>query len=210
MTSRCHDLMIINQLVTSFIYLSIYVFVTEIKVLILLWLDTWWVCVCVSHSVMFNSFWPHGLWPASLLCPWNSPGKNTGVDSHSLLQGIFQTQGSNPGLPYCRQILYCLSHREAHVRINWPFFASLVLQWTSCWSQLLWIRGRLLGFTVTPGDQGLYDDSHLREGGFWGSGRENKVLSVFQAGNQGTRGLASCVTWHQPKVTLFPLTLLGS
>ena len=111
MTSRCHDLMIINQLVTSFIYLSIYVFVTEIKVLILLWLDTWWVCVCVSHSVMFNSFWPHGLWPASLLCPWNSPGKNTGVDSHSLLQGIFQTQGSNPGLPYCRQILYHLSHQ---------------------------------------------------------------------------------------------------
>ena len=95
MTSRCHDLMIINQLVTSFIYLSIYVFVTEIKVLILLWLDTWWVCVCVSHSVMFNSFWPHGLWPASLLCPWSSPGKNTGVDSHSLLQGIFPTQGLN-------------------------------------------------------------------------------------------------------------------
>ena len=73
-------LMIINQLVTSSIYLSIYVFVTTIKVLILLWFDTWWVCVCVSHSVMFDSFWLHGLWPTSLLCPWNSPGKNTGVD----------------------------------------------------------------------------------------------------------------------------------
>ena len=39
---------------------------------------------------------------ARLLCPWNSPGKNTGVGSHSLLQGIFLTQGSKPGLLYCR------------------------------------------------------------------------------------------------------------
>ena len=43
--------------------------------------------------------------------PWNSPGQNTGVGSLSLLQGIFPTQGSNPGLPHCRQILYQLSHK---------------------------------------------------------------------------------------------------
>ena len=42
--------------------------------------------------------------------PWNSPGQNTGVGSLSLLQGIFPTQGSNPGLPHCREILYQLSH----------------------------------------------------------------------------------------------------
>ena len=42
----------------------------------------------VSHSVVSNSLWPHGLQPASLLCPWNSLDKNTGVGSHSLLQGI--------------------------------------------------------------------------------------------------------------------------
>ena len=42
---------------------------------------------------------------------WNSPGKNTRVSSHSLLQGIFPTQGSNPGLLHCRQILYQLSHQ---------------------------------------------------------------------------------------------------
>ena len=48
----------------------------------------------------------HGLYS-----PWNSPGQNTGVGSHSLLQGIFPTQGSNPGLPHCRQILYQLSHK---------------------------------------------------------------------------------------------------
>ena len=41
----------------------------------------------------------------------DSPGKNTGVDRHSLLQGIFPTQGSNPGLLHCRQILYCLRHQ---------------------------------------------------------------------------------------------------
>ena len=41
----------------------------------------------------------------------DSPGKNTGVDCHALLQGIFPTQGSNPGLPHRRQILYNLSHQ---------------------------------------------------------------------------------------------------
>ena len=49
----------------------------------------------------------------SLLCPWNSPGKNTGVDCHSLLQGIFLTQGSNPGPLHCRQIIYHLNHQES-------------------------------------------------------------------------------------------------
>ena len=41
----------------------------------------------------------------------DSPGKNTGVGCHALLQGIFPIQGSNPGLPHCRWILYCLSHQ---------------------------------------------------------------------------------------------------
>ena len=54
---------------------------------------------------------PHGLWPTSLLCPWGFPGKNTGAGCHFLLQGIFPTQGSNPGLPHYRQTLYPLSHQ---------------------------------------------------------------------------------------------------
>ena len=49
--------------------------------------------------------------PTRLLCPWNSPGKNTRVSCHFLLQGIFPTQGSNLGLLHCRQILYHLSHQ---------------------------------------------------------------------------------------------------
>ena len=51
---------------------------------------------CVSHSVMFDSFRPP-MDHKRLLCPWNSPGKNTRVGCHSLLQGIFPTEGSNPG-----------------------------------------------------------------------------------------------------------------
>ena len=59
-----------------------------------------------SCSVVSDSSRPHGLYS-----PWNSPGQNTGMGSLSLLQGIFPTQGSNPGLPHCRQILYQLSHK---------------------------------------------------------------------------------------------------
>ena len=43
--------------------------------------------------------------------PWNSPDQNTGMDSLSLLQGIFPTQGSSPGLPHCEWILYQLSYQ---------------------------------------------------------------------------------------------------
>ena len=53
-----------------------------------------------SHSVTSDSLWLHGLYS-----PWNSPGQNTGVGSHSLLWNIFLTQGSNPGLLHCKQIL---------------------------------------------------------------------------------------------------------
>ena len=61
------------------------------------------MCVCVSCSVMSDSLRPHELQPARLLCPWNSPGKNTGVDCRFPLQGIFPTQGSNLGLLHRRQ-----------------------------------------------------------------------------------------------------------
>ena len=63
----------------------------------------------VSRAVMSDSLWPRGLQPGRLLFPWDSPGKNTRVSTHSLLQGIFPTQGSNPGFLHCRQILYQLS-----------------------------------------------------------------------------------------------------
>ena len=55
--------------------------------------------------------WPHGLQPTRLFCPWDFPGKDTGVGCHFLLQGIFPTQGSNPGLLHWRQIPYRLSYK---------------------------------------------------------------------------------------------------
>ena len=61
-----------------------------------------------------------------LFSPWNSPGHNTGKGSHSLLQGIFPTQGLNPGLLYCRWILYQLSHKGSPRILEWvvyPFFS---------------------------------------------------------------------------------------
>ena len=64
-----------------------------------------------SHSVVSDSLQPHGLYS-----PWNSPGQNTGVGSLSLLQGIFPSQGSNPGLLHCRRILYQLSHKWSPLR----------------------------------------------------------------------------------------------
>ena len=64
---------------------------------------------CESRSVMSDSLWTHGLYS-----PWNSPGQNTGVGSLSVLQGIFPTQGLNPGVPHCRWMLYQLSHRGSH------------------------------------------------------------------------------------------------
>ena len=56
--------------------------------------------------------------PTRLFCPWESPGKNTGVGCHSLLQGIFLTQGLNPGLLRCRQIIYHLRHQESPRRVK--------------------------------------------------------------------------------------------
>ena len=78
-----------------------------------------WITVNESEScsVVSDSSWPHGLYS-----PWNSPGQNTGVGSLSLLQGIFPTQGLNPGLPHCRQILYQLSHKGSPRILEWVIF----------------------------------------------------------------------------------------
>ena len=60
------------------------------------------VVVVPSPSIMSDSLHTHGSKPARILCPWDVPGKNTGVGCHFLLQGIFLTQGSNP----CVQSFY--------------------------------------------------------------------------------------------------------
>ena len=62
----------------------------------------------LSPVCLFETPWTV---PARLLHPWDSPGKNNEVGCHFLLQRIFPTQGSNLGLPHCRQTLYHLSHQ---------------------------------------------------------------------------------------------------
>ena len=87
-----------------------------------LWPNHLCVCVCgraPSCSVELDSLQPHGLQPTRLLCPWNSPGQNTGVGNLSLLQRIFPTQGSNLGLLHCRQIIYQLSHKGSPRILEW-------------------------------------------------------------------------------------------
>ena len=81
----------------------------------------------ISHSVMSNSL------DTRLLCSWDSPGKNTGVGYHELLQGIFLTQGLNLGLPHCRQIFYFLSHqgnpfniREMWIKTTMRYYLTLI------------------------------------------------------------------------------------
>ena len=67
-----------------------------------------------SHSVVSDSLQPHE--PYS---PWDSPGQNSEMGSLSLLQGIFPTQGWNPGLPHCSWILYQLSHQGSPRILEW-------------------------------------------------------------------------------------------
>ena len=64
-----------------------------------------------------------------LYSPWDSPGKNTEVGSQSLLQGIFPSQGWNPGLPHCGRILYCVSHQGSPNTTSWLIF-------TECWQSV--------------------------------------------------------------------------
>ena len=66
--------------------------------------------------------------PSGFSVHGDSPGQNTGVGSCFLLQGIFPTQGSNPGLLHCRRILYCLSRQESHQGNNVYVFTFTFIQ----------------------------------------------------------------------------------
>ena len=67
------------------------------------------VVVCSLNRVQLLQ--PHGQRSLTVCSPRNSPGRNTGVSYHSLLQGIFLSQELNPGLLHCRQILYHVSYK---------------------------------------------------------------------------------------------------
>ena len=96
---------------------------------------------------MSDSLRTHGIYS-----PWNSPGQNTGVGSCSLLQGIFPTQGSNPGLLHCRRVLYQLSHKVS----------PRILEWVTCYfsSGSSWPKNRT-GVSCTAG--GFFTNWAVRE-----------------------------------------------
>ena len=75
------------------------------------WSTSAWSRVSMLKTKTSCSLLSDSLWPQGVYSPWDSPGQNTGVGSLSLLQQIFPIQGSNPGLPHCRWILYQLNHQ---------------------------------------------------------------------------------------------------
>ena len=95
-------------------------------------------------SVVSNSLRLHGLQPTRLPCPWDFPGKNTGMGCHFHLQGIFLSQGTNQCLLHCRWILYLLSHQgslqaytfvkiRTSLKHNWLRPLSFSSNFSSCW-----------------------------------------------------------------------------
>ena len=105
---------------------------TQLQLLVL---SKW--CESESNLAVSDSLWLHGLYS-----PWNCPGQNKGVSSLSLLQGIFPTQGSNPGLPHCRWILYHLRYQGSPRILEWvayPF--SSRSSWLRNWTGVSCIAG---------------------------------------------------------------------
>ena len=88
-----------------------------------------------SHSIISDSLRPHGLYS-----PWNSPGQNIGVGSLSLLQGIFPTQGLNPGLLHCRWILYRAMRKPICKICCLTHFLVCLLKFSCRLALILWSR----------------------------------------------------------------------
>ena len=93
------------------------------------WIRKCFMDMCTHTSVCIHTYGYYGIILCLTLCdpmdysPWNSPGQNTGVGSLSFLQGIFPTQGLNPGLPHCGQILYQLSHKGSPTILEWVAYS---------------------------------------------------------------------------------------
>ena len=98
-----------------------------------------------SCSVVSDSLWPYGLYS-----PWTSRGQDNGVGSLSLLHGIFPTQGSNPGLPYCRWILYQLSHNDSRcIMCSVTQFSSVQSLSSVRLFETPWIAARQASLSIT-------------------------------------------------------------
>ena len=101
----------------------------------------------LSHFSHVRLLQPYGLLPTRLLCPWDSPGKNTGMGCHVLLQGIFSTQGPYSHLLqllHCREFLYCWATGKAHMCVcvcvcvytDILYCFIFLCTWTSYWENI--------------------------------------------------------------------------
>ena len=116
----------------------------------------------------------------SLPPPWNSLGQNAGLGSLSLLQGIFPTQGSNPGLPHRRQILYCLSHQGSLCYIAgtpislWADSSAETLQARKEWNDIF----KVLKGKICPTKNTLYSKIIIQNWRRWGFSRQANIKEV--------------------------------
>ena len=129
---------------------------------------------------LLESFQSHGLYS-----PRNSPGQNTGVGSLSLLQGIFPTQGLNPGLPHCRQILYQLSQQGSPRILEWV--AYLFSRGSS------WPRNRTRGFCMAGGFFTSWAIGEAQRWGTWPPVWQNSTN-----GNQEARPIQEDISFLLP------------
>ena len=103
-----------NNLYTSLLWTR-----ARIKPMRLKPISGYFFVLCLVAQSCLTLFHPMDCSPPGSSVHEDSPGKNTGVGCHALLHGIFPTQGSNPGLPHCRQILYHLSHQKRPRIVDW-------------------------------------------------------------------------------------------
>ena len=158
-------------------------------------------CGWCSRILLFSSvvqscptlLWPHGLYSTRLFCPWNSPGKNTGVGCHALLQGSFLIQGSNP-------CLLCLLH--------WRQILDPLSQWRSLMFQSKYVNLRLSPQplrvpAVAPRwiERWPAQSGHHRCGFLWGPG------GAASSGSEGPQGRGGQLSGGRHRhLGIFPLS----
>ena len=110
------------------------------------------VCRQVASAVS-DSLWPYRLQRTRFLCPWDSPGKNTGVGCHALLQGIFRTQGSNPHLRPSASAGWFFTTSttwEGRKECRTGHQLKFIYQHTFSGKSNLWTKTRLLNYCTKP------------------------------------------------------------
>ena len=150
---------------------------------------------------MSNSLRPHRLYS-----PWNSLVQSTGVGSLFLLQGIFPTQASNPGLPHCRRILYQLSHQRSPKEYPYTYTNIHMLTTITVWFSLSPLSYFLLH--VNPG-RGTFLTSSDFWAGYISSPQFWVRAGFYMSGWRGKHTLAFHPSWeyrcHSPSEVMLPL-----